>query len=397
MNPTELWLQMTMAATQLNQAMMAMGSTASGSAASSGSSFQEMLEDKRTQASGGETAERPENQPQKPASEKPADSQEGTEASDGQVQKPQTGEKLPDAVAALGAALVLPTPVQPTAEAAPVPEDAAFLPMTATDPAIPAAAAAEQPVYTAEPAAAALQPAAADVRPQTVDGQPVLQKPAVQTAEPAANPVQPEAAQPADRPAQPAENRPEGQTARQDAESLPQAAVLAQAEPTDTPVFAEAEVQPVKVGDGAVLDTESPQMDTQLRQTVEVALDAGAQKVEIRLQPESLGRVVVEMTRSDAGILHVVLHTENERAANLLRDHAGTLGMMLQGGGQGEVHVEVTQPQERQQFWQQQPGQHGNSQEQSQQQQQQRPRQEEAEKFLHQLRLGLVQLEELGA
>ena len=74
------------------------------------------------------------------------------------------------------------------------------------------------------------------------------------------------------------------------------------------------------------------------------ALELGQQKVALRLSPEHLGNLAVELTRSDAGVLQVVLRAENEQTAHLLREHASTLGMLLQSSGQGEVRVEFPSP-----------------------------------------------------
>ena len=64
---------------------------------------------------------------------------------------------------------------------------------------------------------------------------------------------------------------------------------------------------------------------------------------------------------------------------------------MLQDSSHSEVRVEVPQPQQEQTPWQQ-PDQNGGQQQQQQQRQQNAPRRE-TESFLHQLRLGLVQME----
>ena len=89
----------------------------------------------------------------------------------------------------------------------------------------------------------------------------------------------------------------------------------------------------------------------------------------------------------------MVLRTESEQAAHLLREHASTLSMMLQSSGQGEVRIEVPQPRESERPWQQ-PDQQGGQQEHGQsRQQEQQHRREETEDFLHQLRLGLFQTE----
>lgn len=49
----------------------------------------------------------------------------------------------------------------------------------------------------------------------------------------------------------------------------------------------------------------------------------------------------------------MVLRAESEHTANLLREHLGTLGSMLQNGSQQEVRIEVAHPQESGRSWQQ--------------------------------------------
>ena len=102
--------------------------------------------------------------------------------------------------------------------------------------------------------------------------------------------------------------------------------------------------------------------------------------------------MVVELTRSEGNALHVVLRAESEHTANLLREHLGTLGSMLQNGSQQEVRIEVAHPQESGRSWQQ-TDQNGGGQNGQPQEQHRDPKREEAENFLHQLKLGLLEQE----
>lgn len=155
----------------------------------------------------------------------------------------------------------------------------------------------------------------------------------------------------------------------------------------ETPVFAQTEHMPVKVGEAVDTTVPAPQLEKALEKTLTRGLEDGAQHLEIRLTPEHLGTVQVEFTHTAEGALHVVLRAETPEAAKLLGDHAGALGALLQDSTHGSVRVEVPQPQQEQSQWQQ-PDQQG-GQQQQQQQQRHTPRQE-AEAFLHQLRLGLA-------
>ena len=69
----------------------------------------------------------------------------------------------------------------------------------------------------------------------------------------------------------------------------------------DQKLFQGTEAAPVKVGDGAVLDTTSEQFDARLSRTIRSIADQGIQKIELKLTPEHLGNVVVELTRRRAG------------------------------------------------------------------------------------------------
>lgn len=158
----------------------------------------------------------------------------------------------------------------------------------------------------------------------------------------------------------------------------------------ERPLFRESVSMPQRVGDAPVLDTQSGDMDAKLTKELTSALDAGTQRLELKLTPERLGNVVVEMSRTPEGVLHVVLHTENEQAAKLLTEHADTLGMMLQSGQQGEVRIEVQRPAQSEQPWQQPDQNGGQSGQEGRQQQEQRRQPADPERFLQQLRLGLI-------
>lgn len=158
----------------------------------------------------------------------------------------------------------------------------------------------------------------------------------------------------------------------------------------ERPLFRESVSMPQRVGDAPVLDTQSGDMDAKLTKELTSALDAGTQRLELKLTPERLGNVVVEMSRTPEGVLHVVLHTENEQAAKLLAEHADTLGMMLQSGQQGEVRIEVQRPAQSEQPWQQPDQNGGQSGQEGRQQQEQRRQPADPERFLQQLRLGLI-------
>ncbi|MBS6218315.1 MAG: flagellar hook-length control protein FliK [Oscillospiraceae bacterium] len=161
-----------------------------------------------------------------------------------------------------------------------------------------------------------------------------------------------------------------------------------QTEGVARPLFDRTEHMPVKVGEADTLDAAEPDFAPKLAETITKAEQEGASRVELKLTPEHLGKLSVELTQGKDGVLHIVFHAENEQAVKLLQEHSATLVSMLHSSHSGEIQVEVPRPQQGEQPWQQpeqQPGQqHGRN-----QQEQGRQRQS-TEDFLQQLRLGLL-------
>ncbi|WP_312939023.1 flagellar hook-length control protein FliK [Oscillibacter sp.] len=155
------------------------------------------------------------------------------------------------------------------------------------------------------------------------------------------------------------------------------------------PLFREMDAIPVKVGE-PVVDTIRTDVDEQLAAQVGKALKDGAQQVKLRLTPDRLGTLTIDLTRTQDGALQVVFHTTTEKAADLLSRHADSLSALLQSNNQSTVQVQVRQQEEAQQY-QQQSQQQGRQQEHSRRQQDQR--RQSGEDFLQQLRLGLVTLD----
>ena len=164
-----------------------------------------------------------------------------------------------------------------------------------------------------------------------------------------------------------------------------------QTEGAAQPLFDRTEHMPVKVGEADTLDATEPDFAPRLAKAITEAEQEGARHVELKLAPEHLGKLSVELTQGKDGVLHIVFHAENEQAMKLLQEHSATLVSMLHSSHSGEIQVEVPRPQQGEQPWQQpeqQPGQqHGRN-----QQEQGRQRQS-TEDFLQQLRLGLLGVE----
>ncbi len=168
------------------------------------------------------------------------------------------------------------------------------------------------------------------------------------------------------------------------------------AEPEQT-VFRETQATPVKVGERyETVDTQKPDMEAKLADTIRQAVQTGAERVEIRLTPVNLGAVTIEMTKDASGALQVVLHAANSRAAGLLQQHLDGLHTALQSYGAGqEVHVEVQRNQDSQEQHFQQADPDGRGQQQRQRQQENRQdNPSSGQDFIQKLRLGLFGAEE---
>ncbi|WP_191396369.1 flagellar hook-length control protein FliK [Flavonifractor sp. An306] len=347
----------------------------------SGPSFQDLLNERRDQLD----QEPDRGQTQGTAQQRPVE--EGTNPTQPEETQPQEPVLNADLMA-LGAALLaegMPAQVQVPVTA----EESAItvLPLENVQTAAVPVVTAEQEAVTAE-AMPLVQQAA-------------VQQPQEQTAQTAQQPVQEADAAPVQQ-AQVVTATPESQE-NSDAMESSQSFTAAPQQEGDTKavevngsgetlVFQEVEHMPVKVGEKVEIDTTAPaaDVDAKLSKALTQALDNGSQHVEITLSPANLGTVTAEFTRTPEGALHLVLRAENEHAAKLLSEHANTLGLMLQDSTRGEVRVEVPQPHQGQQPWQQ-PDQNGGQQQQQQQQQQRQVPKQEADSFLHQLRLGLLQ------
>ena len=154
-------------------------------------------------------------------------------------------------------------------------------------------------------------------------------------------------------------------------------------------VFHDAKAAPVKVGERyETVDTQAPDMDAQLAQAIQQAAQSGEQSMIIKLTPENLGNLTIQLTQSGDGALQVVLHASTSRAAGLLTEHLTGLHAALQAQNAQTVHVEVQRGQEsQQQNLHQQTDPNGHHQQHR--QQERRQEQTGGEDFLQKLRLGL--------
>ena len=163
------------------------------------------------------------------------------------------------------------------------------------------------------------------------------------------------------------------------------------------PVFREVEAAPVKVGETAQ-PQETPEdtgVEQQLGQRIGQAIQQGETKVELQLNPASLGSVRVELTRGVDGAIRVMVGASNPSTQSLLERHAAGLQGMLSTNNNQEVHVEV-QHQENPNAHQQPDydGHNGQPQQEQEERRQNKDKdQHSSQDFLQQLRLGLIPLE----
>lgn len=158
----------------------------------------------------------------------------------------------------------------------------------------------------------------------------------------------------------------------------------------EAPVFHDVREIPVKVGEApAAAETQEVPVEDQIGPRLTEALQTGDTRVEIQLNPESLGKVTVEVTLHEDGTLHVALHAENSQTRGLLERSTDNLMAMLSRDARQEVQVEVPRQEESQQqnFYD---GHQGQEQQERHQQEHRQERRSGGEDFLHQLRLGLV-------
>lgn len=193
-------------------------------------------------------------------------------------------------------------------------------------------------------------------------------------------------------------NRPEFQTeVRAVRQEDGEEAVQGEAVVEEAPVFHEAQSVPVKVGERyEAVDTQQPEMEAKLADTIQTAMQAGGERIQIHLAPQNLGSLVIEMTKDASGALQVVLHASNAKAAGVLNQHLDGLHNALLGYGHEEVRVEVQKGQEGQEQHFKQADPDGRNQHQHQQHhERQQETADDGHEFLQKLRLGLFGTDEL--
>ncbi len=243
------------------------------------------------------------------------------------------------------------------------------------------------------PVTAEQQPQSGPVLPTEVNGAETapVETPAVQTAETEKLPV---TAETVEAPAQKTElenELPVHFAEKQETDGQPEETDVGQ---DVTPLFEDVKATPVKVAEPMreTVELEAPDAKIQLSEHLTAAIDLSQNKVELTLTPESLGKLTVEISRTENGALSIVLSAANPKAAALLERHAGGLQELLAANTRTEVRVEVQESQESpRQFLN--PDGNPNERRQGQQHREEKARKEsDSADFLQRLRLGLTDL-----
>ena len=163
----------------------------------------------------------------------------------------------------------------------------------------------------------------------------------------------------------------------------------------EVPLFDGVEAAPIKVAEAPARAEQSEAVEQQVTTKLADLLENGETKVQIQLEPVELGKLTIELTRSEDGTLSVLLDAEKAQTRGLLEKHMGTLQEALTERGQKVAQITVergdeAQRQENQQRDDFNDGRSG----QQQQEQQRRDERREGLDFLQQLRLGLIPLED---
>ena len=159
-------------------------------------------------------------------------------------------------------------------------------------------------------------------------------------------------------------------------------------------LFQDVDGTPIKVGEPFELDTRDADMDVQLADAIRSAAIQDLRQLEVQLSPENLGTVTIKLTQTSDGVLSVIMHTSNAKAAALLSEHLDGLSQALQSFSQGqEIRVAVQYNEESQQSQYQQADPDGHNGQQR-QQEHHPEEQESGEDFVQRLRLGLVGVED---
>lgn len=169
---------------------------------------------------------------------------------------------------------------------------------------------------------------------------------------------------------------------------------ITDAEQAPQQIFHDVEAAPVKVGETYDLEqTDGADAAEQIDAAVAQALQKGESTVSVRLTPENLGEVTVQVSMKSGGVLAVAISARNDDTRALLERHASHLEELLGSRVRESVQVEIQRQPESQQNQNQQQsydGHNGHAQDGREQQRRSRREHTSAQDFMQQLRLGLI-------
>lgn len=164
----------------------------------------------------------------------------------------------------------------------------------------------------------------------------------------------------------------------------------------ETPLFEAVEAAPIKVAEAPERPQETRNVEQQVTEKLTDLLDGGDKRVELQLEPIELGKLTIELKRSENGTLNILINAENLETRHLLEKHISNLQEALFERGQQSVQITVERGEESQRQDGQQ--QHNDFQDdgsnRQNEQQQRRNNHTSGEDFLQQLRLGLIPIED---
>ncbi|MDE7171275.1 MAG: flagellar hook-length control protein FliK [Oscillospiraceae bacterium] len=157
-------------------------------------------------------------------------------------------------------------------------------------------------------------------------------------------------------------------------------------------IFHDVEAAPVKVGEAESTEqTNEADVVRQVNDQIAQAIQSGESTVTVRLNPENLGEVTVQVSMKSDGVLNVAISARNDDTRALLERHAANLQEMVSSCTQQSVEVNVQRQQESQQNQNQQSydGHNGHAQD-GQERRRRQHEQTNPQDFMQQLRLGLI-------
>lgn len=157
-------------------------------------------------------------------------------------------------------------------------------------------------------------------------------------------------------------------------------------------IFHDVEAAPVKVGEAeSVEQTNEADVVQQVNDQIGQLIQSGESTVTVRLNPENLGEVTVQVSMKSDGVLNVAISARNDDTRALLERHAANLQEMVSSRTQQSVEVNVQRQQESQQNQNQQSydGHNGHAQD-GQERRRRQHEQTNPQDFMQQLRLGLI-------